>query len=285
LVYSVLFFSLQDRGVKVFGLTARSPSMAAATTASLAELGIDLARAAPASLPRRAVEPATGAAVVDGIVYCGYTMSNTSTSSSAGANSSSSSGSSAGVTGAALDKGVVFQRLLEHGWISWDNNYSNNNTDSAHGHSAHGQHPAADDGGRGCPDRTVWFVDDSLPMITGMVNSWVQMAHAQAQLYHSLGPHWAQQIPCRGKLALVCCHYTHPTAAATPTTPAAEVPALLRVQVARFVASGGRDVLSDADARRALYAQSVQMQAQSAVDWSGAAAGPEVEGECGYVSA
>jgi len=220
--------ALQDRGACVFGLTARASTMALATVTSLAEMGIDLNRAAPASLPQRAVEPSTGAAVVDGVIYCND-----------------------------VDKGVVFQKMMQLGWITWPNTSNAANSSSSLSSlpsagsdlAAQGHHAPTDDG-RGCPDRTVWFVDDSLPMITGMVNSWVQMAHAQAQLYQSLGQ-WTQQIPCRGKLALVCCHYTHPTAAAAAAAPAVvatveDAAAVVEAQIKHFLDTGA--IISDAEA-------------------------------------
>jgi hypothetical protein len=217
--------ALQARGARVFGLTARSSSMAAATATTLTELGIDLAASAPASLPRRAIEPTTGAAVVDGVVYCND-----------------------------VDKGVVFQRLLQQGWISWTAPVA---APAAQCGAAVAQqqqqqqlHEHTEDGG-GCPERTVWFVDDSLAMINGMVTAWVQMAHAQTQLYESLGA-WTQQIPCRGKLALVCCHYTHPTAAATAATPADATAGIVTAQIAEFLASGA--IISDAEALQRIAA-------------------------------
>ncbi len=216
--------ALQSRGARVFGLTARAPCLAAATTESLASLGIDLARSPPASLPRRAVEPSTGAAVVDGIVYCGE-----------------------------VEKGVVFQRLLQHGWLSWASPAAPTAASSSlspppplspEEAAQQSLHPPSADPSA-CPERTVWFVDDSAPMISSMVSSWVAMARSQAQLSASLGE-WSQKIPCRGRMSLVCCHYTHPTAAATAPTPAEAVEGVIREQIDEFLRSG--ELLSDAEA-------------------------------------
>ncbi len=225
--------ALQNRGVRVFGLTARSSSMAAATAVSLAELGIDLTRSTPITLPQRAIEPSTGAAVVDGVVYCGD-----------------------------VDKGVVFQRLLQLGWLSWASPVAAPSSPSTPDGSSQLTVPTPEEAAQqqlhppsdnpvACPERTVWFVDDSLPMINGMVSSWVAMASAQQQLYASFGA-WADKMPCRGRLSLVCCHYTHPTAAAAIPTPAEAVPAVVAAQIDEFLATGS--VLSDADALARLSA-------------------------------
>lgn len=213
--------ALQSRGVYVFGLTARASTMAAATNMSLSALDMDLAVCPPPTLPVRAVEPHTGATIVDGIVYCNE-----------------------------VDKGVVFQRLLNLNWLSWPSKHachskcaSTCTVMDANSVSRPTHHHSED--GKGCPDRTVWFVDDNLPMISGMLSQWTNMAQTLTQVYAQLGP-WSSQMPCRGKMALVCCHYTHPTAAATPQVPATRIAECVQKQIEHFVQTGA--IISDMQA-------------------------------------
>jgi len=236
--------ALQARGVYVFGLTARASSLAYASTLSLNGLGIDLSANTPPSLPTRAMESATGAVVVDGIVYCND-----------------------------IDKGVVLQRLLQLEWVTWPPRKAtpvNNNKASSSGNSTSSSSSSSSDGtnasdanaaaelppelhlasedGRHCPDRTIWFVDDSLQMILGMMQSWANMTQAHKEFYASLGEYMGQ-VPCRGKLSLVCCHYTHPEAAAAATTAHLSAPhreRILQIQIEEYLASG--NILTDAEA-------------------------------------
>lgn len=207
--------ALQARGARVFGLTARSPTIIAATRACLGALGIDLSRSAPASLPSQAEDEVTGAVVDGGIVYCGDT-----------------------------DKGVVIDRLLSLGWLSWPAEATPNCLHKSAGRfpaasaaaseesdkaavaaaAAAGLDKCARDAGRACdvhkhtedgslcPERALWFVDDNLSMILGAMKAWsgIERRHREQRL--SLGA-WAQQEPCAGRISLVCCHYVHPTAA------------------------------------------------------------------------
>ncbi len=222
--------ALQNRGCYVFGLTARASTMANATNISLASLDLDLSLCPPPTLPKRAVEPNTSAAIIDGIVYCND-----------------------------VDKGVVFQRLLQLNWISWPNKHTCNGcpascpkTTTIASNSVEDPHHTHSEDGKGCPERTVWFVDDSLPMISGMISQWGNMAQTQAQLFAQLGP-WSSQIPCRGKLALVCCNYTHPTAASTPQVPPSHVPFCVELQIREFLANNR--IISDVEAYNMLRAQ------------------------------
>eukprot|EP00461_Guttulinopsis_vulgaris_P001460 UN01460 len=81
---------LQSRGCYVFALTARSSTMSTATSVCLNELGINFQSTLPPTMPQHAIEPQTGAAVIDGIIYCND-----------------------------VPKGVVFQRLLAMQWITF----------------------------------------------------------------------------------------------------------------------------------------------------------------------
>jgi hypothetical protein len=204
--------------------------MDTATKISLASLNIDLSACPPPTLPTRAVEPTTQAAVIDGIIYCNE-----------------------------VDKGVVFQRLLQLQWISWPNKHSCNACPTPCGkaaavmsNSVEDPHHTHSEDGKSCPERTVWFVDDCLPMIQGMVSQWSSMAQTQAQLFAQLGP-WSSEIPCRGKLALVCCSYTHPTAMSVPQVPATHVAACVELQIREFVSS--RRIVTDIEAYHMLSAQ------------------------------
>jgi len=198
--------ALQERGAYVFGLTARSSSLANFTTTSLASLGIDFCRAAPPTLPLRVFDAETNAAVVDGVVYCNDT-----------------------------DKGVVFQRLLNLGWLSWPTGKSENaNTQPQH----RDIHDHSEDG-KCCPQRAIWFVDDNLPMVAGMINQWTLMAEDQVRRY-------TPDSLCRGKMSLVCCHYTHPVAAATPPVPYERLEECINVQIQEFIRS--RRIITDLEA-------------------------------------
>lgn len=198
--------TLQDRGVFVFGLTARSSTMASATTTTLRSLGINLAANPPASLPQKAVEPGTGAVIVDGIVYCNE-----------------------------VDKGVVLQRLIQQRWIQI---YGNDTINHSHKHS---------DDGHTCPNHTLWFIDDSLPMIAGMIQQWQTMAHSYANVYASMGE-LANQIPCKGKLSLICCHYSHPQLAQYKknNADAIDVDKCIEAQIQHFISH--REILLDCEA-------------------------------------
>ncbi len=189
--------TLQERGVYVFGLTARSSNLSEITTRSLASLGIDLNLAAPPTLPARVLDTQTNTAVVDGIVYCNDT-----------------------------DKGVVFQRLLDLGWLSWpiakslDPRFPND----VHENSEEG---------KSCTQRTIWFVDDNLHMVTGMISQWTIMAENQVRAYNPANP-----TVCQGKLSLVCCYYTHPLAASTPPVPIERLEECINLEIEEFIRSG-----------------------------------------------
>lgn len=200
--------ALQDRGAYVFGLTARSNSLSSITTSSLEALGIDLRRTAPPTLPLRVIDEETKFAVADGIVYCND-----------------------------LDKGKVFQRLLSLGWLTWPNT---NSQDAHHCDT----HPHSEDGGA-CPQRSIWFVDDNLPMVAGMINEWTVMAENQIRAYSAETP-----PACRGKMSLVCCHYTHPLATATPPVPAEHLEECIHLQIEEFILS--RRLLTDQEALQIL---------------------------------
>ena len=138
---------LQMKGAKVFGLTARYSEMAQSTRMSLAKLGIDLTKTPPLSLPGKAIDIQTNAAVVDGIVYCNN-----------------------------VDKGVIVQRLMELNWLNWKHN------DGVHNEAVNefGQSVNV------CPLRHLWFIDDSLPMINGMMHHWSRMNEVQAKFREHL---------------------------------------------------------------------------------------------------
>lgn len=197
--------ALQERGAYVFGLTARSSNLANLTTTSLASLGIDLRRTAPPTLPLRVLDGETNAAIVDGIVYCNDT-----------------------------DKGVVFQRLLNLGWLSWP---STSHESSSNPQTRDAHEPSED--GKTCPPRAIWFVDDNLPMVAGMINQWTHMAENQVRAYKP-------DSMCRGKMSLVCCHYTHPLATATPPVPFERLEECINLQIEEFIRS--RRLLSDLEA-------------------------------------
>ena len=265
----------QARGCFCVGLTARAPALAAATTSTLSALGISLAGSAPSSLPRQAVEMQTGAVACDGIVYCGD-----------------------------VDKGVVLQRMLAIGWLAWPARARVGPVGAPQfGQCVHGSeaqcaaalqssslaracdmHAESDEGKR-CPARSLWFVDDSLAMIVGMMREWESMAQQYRRLRASLGA-WAENVPCRGKLSLVCCHYSHPTATAAAVAAAEQVSAplpdfasLVQVQVAEFISSGR--VITDLDAAqiiRAGAAAGPAAAAASSSDEADAAGNPQAAG-------
>lgn len=189
---------LQERNVYTVGFTARSNTLTNITNTTLQSLGIKFTKGVPPTLPTRALESQTGAAVVDGIVYCNN-----------------------------VDKGIVFQRLLQLQWLTWpQDNTINTNLHNSMYHNDTNE----------CPDRTVWFIDDSLSMIASMINQWVLSAQAKMHMY-SHQTKWSQKIPCNGKFSLICCHYLHPLAASTNIVDPRYINDCIRTQIETFLST------------------------------------------------
>jgi len=225
--------TLQDRGCYVFALTARNSTMSSTTNQSLSSLGIDLTRALPLSMPSHAIETQTGAAVIDGVIYCND-----------------------------CPKGLVFQKFLSSGWISFPIIHQcasfscgsiNNNCPQSGKIVSCTKNQSAHHKSLPCPERSVWFVDDSFTMLQSMLQQWQGQAEKQLEFFSSLSPVLQEQMPCQGKMALVCCHYTHPTNySLNPAANPAPIPnqqvleRVVAVQIAQFVNTG--EVINDAQA-------------------------------------
>lgn len=220
---ALIVATLQERGCYVFGLTARHSSTSAMTSQMLKSLGIDIFKALPPSLPISAIEHATGAAVIDGVIYCND-----------------------------VSKGVVFQRFMAQRWISFpvihhcsEISCQNDSFCSQNGQvvtcTGHQNHSGAHHADGQCPDRYVWFIDDNYQQLESMANEWKSFAGKQLLLRQSLHPNSFQSIPCQGSLQLICCHYTHPTnyyarLEANPVAiPPGDFNKVVAVQISHFV--------------------------------------------------
>lgn len=244
---------LQRRGARVFGLTARSPALSQATRDCLNQLGIDLSLTPPSSLPIQAEEEETGAVIEDGIVYCGdcdkgvvidklltigwlawpaeatpncLHISNVPNHSSSTSTSSSSSSSSTSTSSSSTSSSLSQSSSDMTSSDTENENKDTFNISSPSSSSSTGKcqrllgracsyHKHTEDGSL-CPERALWFVDDNLTMILGAMKAWKEIENKYEINKKTLGP-WASQVPCVGRISLVCCHYLHPTAAATAT--------------------------------------------------------------------
>jgi len=192
--------ALQERGCFVFALTARSSVTMELTTKSLQRLGIDFTKSLPPGMPRYAKDEVTGAVVHDGVIYANKFPS----------------------------KGLIFQRLLARGWISFpvlhkcdDNGCCGCAEQSGKCHndgkivsstnSEYGYHLD----GELCPERPVWFIDDSYEMNYSMTEEWKSFAKKQCDFQSFSGQDdggngvFGYNVPCPGKYQLISCHYTY----------------------------------------------------------------------------
>jgi hypothetical protein len=190
--------ALQERGCFVFALTARSSVTMELTTKSLQRLGIDFTKSLPPGMPRYAKDDVTGAVVHNGVIYANKFPS----------------------------KGLIFQRLLARGWISFpvlhkcDNNGCGCVEQSGKCHndgkivsstnSEYGYHLD----GELCPERPVWFIDDSYEMNHSMTEEWKSFAKKQCDFQNFSGQDggngtFGYNVPCPGRYQLISCHYTY----------------------------------------------------------------------------
>uniref|UniRef100_A0A0A9XN78 Uncharacterized protein n=1 Tax=Lygus hesperus TaxID=30085 RepID=A0A0A9XN78_LYGHE len=212
---------IQERNVYTVGFTARSNTLATVTNTVLQSLGISFTKSAPPTLPARALESQTGAAVVDGIVYCNN-----------------------------IDKGVVFQRLLQLQWLSWPKDQNTSTDTVSYGLQDSIYHHTNNDDTSECPEHTVWFIDDSLSMIASMINQWVLAAQSKMHMY-TQETRWSQKIPCTGKFSLICCHYVHPLAASVSPIDSRYINDCIYIQIEEFLSS--KILLTDQEAFQRLH--------------------------------